>query len=351
MIVRYKEQVDKRVTKKRSFAKEYLIILSIMLICCVGAILMYDKEMTTETTPWLMAASIGPYILFMVLLICLSVRYIIKTGFMRPLSEFGQAAKKVAEGDFTVRIQPKVKEGGKDEMDIFIEDFNKMVEELATIETLKGDFISNISHELKTPLAIIQSYALALRKDELLTEEKDNYIKTIVDASKKLSELVSNVLRLNKLDSQEIIIKETFALDEQLRQCIVALEEKFDEKNIELDIELEEALIISDPGLLEMVWNNLLTNAIKFTPENGRIRIYLRKNNEKIEVVVEDTGCGMEEKTLLRIFDRFYQGDTSHSIDGNGLGLSLVQRILNLVDGQISVVSEVGGGSKFTVTL
>ena len=349
MKIKYRYDKDSRVTRKKSFLKEYLIILSVMLVCCSGAVLMFNEFMLMNASPWIMALDISSYVFFMGLLVSLATRYIMNTGFHGPLLEFGQAARKVAEGDFTVQLRAKRKDGQKDEMEVFIEDFNKMVKELATIETLKGDFIANISHEIKTPLAIIQNYATYLRKSDLTKEEKDNFITTIVEASQKLSNMVSNVLRLNKLDSQEIIQKETFSLDEQLRQCILALDEKFDEKNLELEIDLTEVVIESDESLLEIVWNNLLTNAIKFTPESGRIEITLKKEKSFVEVKISDSGCGMDENTCTHVFDRFYQGDTSHSVNGNGLGLALAKRVIDLTEAKITVLSKPGVGSTFCV--
>jgi signal transduction histidine kinase len=163
--------------------------------------------------------------------------------------------------------------------------------------------------------------------------------------------LVSNVLRLNKLESQEIIQAKRFSLDEQLRLCILALDEKFTEKDINLDIDLEEVEITSDESLLEIVWNNLLTNALKFTEAGGEIKIQLTKDHGNATVMISDTGCGMEEATCNHIFDRFYQGDTSHSAEGNGLGLSMVKRVIDLVEGQIVVESKVGVGSTFTIII
>lgn len=351
MKVRYRDSKDPRITKKKSFLKEYFMILSVMLVCCSGAVLMFNEFMLTNTNPWIMVLDISSYVFFMGLLVSLATRYVMNTGFHRPLVEFGQAARKVAQGDFTIQLKPKRKDGQKDEMEVFIEDFNKMVKELYTIETLKGDFIANISHEIKTPLAIIQNYAVYLRKADLTVEEKESYISTIIEASKKLSTLVTNVLRLNKLDSQEIIQKEKFSLDEQLRQCILLLDEKFEEKNLNLEIMLEDVMIESDENLLEIVWNNLLTNAIKFTPDHGRIEIYLKKEKNMAKVTIKDSGCGMDENTCNHIFDRFYQGDTSHFVEGNGLGLALVKRVVDLAGGKITVSSEVGKGSTFCVEI
>jgi len=351
MKIKYKEPEDKRINASRPFWKEFLIILSVVLTCGTGEVLIYNRQLTDNTSPWIMALVGMSYILFMVFIVSIITRLISYISFQKPILEMGQAARKVAGGDFTVKVHSQRKDDKKDELEILIDDFNKMVKELATIETLKSDFISNVSHEIKTPLAIIQSYASALQKDELPKAEKQKYIETILEASQKLSTLVTNVLRLNKLESQEIIQEESYSLDEQLRCCILALEEKFEEKNIEFDADLDEITIITDESLMEIVWNNLLTNAIKYTEPNGLVKVVLRKDTNKVIVSVSDTGCGMDEKTCNRIFDRFYQGDTSHSTEGNGLGLSLVKRVVDLVEGEINVTSEQGKGTTFTVIL
>nr|WP_312578462.1 HAMP domain-containing sensor histidine kinase [Sedimentibacter sp.] len=351
MKIKYEEPADKRINARHSFLKEYLIILSVMLVCCTGAILMFNHLIITNASSWLMVYSISSYVFFIVLVVSLVTRYIMNKGFSKPIIEIGKAARKVANGDFSVRISSLRKDNKKDEIEVLIEDFNKMVEELSTIETLKGDFIANISHEIKTPLALIQNYASALRKEGLSQEEKQEYIKTIIDASQRLSNLVTNVLKLNKIESQEIIQMETYFLDEQLRCSILALESKFDEKDIEIDVDLDEVIITTDESLMEIVWNNFLTNAIKFTEPHGAVKVKLKQNSKNIIVSVSDTGCGMKEETCKHIFDRFYQGDTSHSSEGNGLGLSLVKRVIDLVGGKVKIESEVGKGTTFTVIL
>ena len=345
----YREPEDKRINTKRSFLKEYAIILSVMMVCCAGAVLMFNTLLVENYSPWIMVYSISSYVFFMGLMVSLTTRYIMHSGFIKPMAEIAQAARKVAGGDFTVRIRSKRRDSKKDEMEVLIEDFNKMVEELSTIEMLKGDFIANVSHEIKTPLAIIQSYASALLKQELSKEENENYSTTILEASQRLSALVTNILRLNKLDSQAIIQKSTYSLDEQLRCCILALEEKFDEKKIMVEATLDEVFVTSDESLMEIVWNNLLTNAIKFTDKGGMISVLLSQDNKQIQVTIADTGCGMDEDTIHHIFDRFYQGDTSHSMEGNGLGLALVKRVVDLIDGTIFATSEIGKGTQFKV--
>jgi signal transduction histidine kinase len=312
---------------------------------------MFNYQMINNMNPWLMVLTNSSYVFFIGFVVSLVTRFISYIGFTKPILEIGQAARKVASGDFTVRVHSQRKDDKKDELEVLIDDFNKMVEELATIETLKSDFIANVSHEIKTPLAIIQSYASALRKDELPQKEKQEYIETILEASQKLSTLVTNVLRLNKLENQEIIQAEPYSLDEQLRCCILALEDKFEKKNIEFDADLDEVTISTDESMMEILWNNLLTNAIKFTDPNGIVKVVLKEEGGKAIVSVSDTGCGMSEETCCRIFDRFYQGDTSHFAEGYGLGLSLVKRVIDLVNGKINFVSEPGKGTTFTVTM
>jgi signal transduction histidine kinase len=234
-----------------------------------------------------------------------------------------------------------------------IEDFNKMAEELGSTETLKTDFITNVSHEIKTPLSVIQSYAVAIQDDDLSAGERHEYGQTIVEASKKMTELVTNILKLNKLENQEILpAPEPYALDEQLRQCVLSYEELWDKKNITLvGDDINEVTVAQDKSLLELVWNNLISNAIKFTDEGGTIILTLKEENGDAVVSVKDTGCGMSEDIEAHIFDRFYQGDASHSAEGNGLGLALVKKVIALIGGEISVMSLPEKGTVFTVKL
>lgn len=347
MKIRYEEPVDKRIDAKRTFRKEFTMIWAVVLFCCAGAVLLFLFQMDTDTNPWIMVLVDSSYVALVGFIVSLVTRYITFIAYMRPVMEIRQAARKVAEGDFTVRVRSQRRDGKKDEVEVLIEDFNKMVGELATTEMLKGDFISNISHEIKTPLAVIQSYASALRKEDLPASRKQEYIDTIINASHKLSALVTNVLKLNRLEHQEIIQEETFSLDEQLRCCILALEDKFAEKDIEINADLDEVLVTTDESLLEIIWNNLLTNALKFTAPKGKVTITLKQETQSITVMIKDSGCGMSPETCKRIFDRFYQGDTSHSVEGNGLGLSLVKRVVDMIGGSITVESSEGQGSTF----
>lgn len=279
--------------------------------------------------------------------------YQIRNRYQKPIEEFADAARKVASGDFSVYLAPRHTEDKLDYLDVLFLDFNKMVEELGSIETLKTDFVSNVSHEIKTPLAIISSNAELLNRPGLPEGKRLEYSRTILSAVHRLSELVRNMLKLNKLEKQVIQpLPEQYDVTAQICECAVQFEELWEKKNINFEADLEERILLeADAGLLELVWTNLLSNALKFTPEGGTIRLSQFSDESYVTVRVSDTGCGMTPETMKHIFDKFYQGDTSHAAEGNGLGLPLVQRILQLSDGTISVQSKPGQGSTFTVVL
>lgn len=234
-----------------------------------------------------------------------------------------------------------------------IMDLNKMIEELGSIETLKTDFVSNVSHEMKTPIAVIKNSAQMLKSPNLTEENRLEYEKNIENAADKLSLLITNILRLNKLENKFILPKkEKFDLNAQLEDYILQFEPKLEEKALELEVDLEEKIIIEqDKEMLALVWNNLISNAIKFSDFGGKLRISSKKSADFVQVSFSDSGCGMNEKTLNHIFDKFFQGDTSHSKEGNGLGLALVHRVLVLLGGTVEVKSELGKGSTFTVRI
>ena len=277
----------------------------------------------------------------------------IKATYEVPLHRLAKATEEVAGGDFSVYVPTVHAANRLDYLDVMILDFNKMVEELGSVETLKTDFISNVSHEMKTPIAIIKNYAQLIQMENTTEEETQEYAGNIEEAAEKLSNLISNILKLNKLENQRIDPEiKAYDLCGQLEDCILQYEEMWDQKDLKLEVEMEDkAMIQADPSLMELVWNNLISNAIKFTEPGGSVRIHQKFRDTFVEVEITDTGCGMSRENITHIFDKFYQGDTSHSKEGNGLGLALVRRVLILMGGEISVESQEGRGSTFTVTL
>ncbi len=310
----------------------------------------------SQVLKWPAIASVNVMIFYWIVVSLLIVLYI-KRRMHRlyeiPLQKISAATAKVAHGDFSVYIPTTNSANKYDYLDVMIMDLNKMIEELGSIETLKTDFVSNVSHEMKTPIAVIKNSAQLLKLPNITEENRLEYEKNIENAADKLSLLITNILRLNKLENKFILPKkEKFDLTSQLEECILQFESRWEEKNLELDVDLEEKIIIEqDKEMLSLVWNNLISNAIKFSDFGGKLRISSKKNADFVQVEVADFGCGMDEKTLNHIFDKFYQGDSSHSKEGNGLGLALVKRVLVLLGGIINVKSELGKGSTFTVRI
>ena len=262
-----------------------------------------------------------------------------------------EATERIAAGDFSVRLIPRHGYSGYDQYDVIMENLNTMAAELQKSEVLKTDFVSNVSHELKTPLTVIRSYAQLLREetDPILREK---YAETLIQAANRLSGLTSNILQLSKLENQKILPeKKKFRLDESLAECILNFEDVLEKKNIEVSCDMEETEVFSSQSYLELVWNNLLSNAVKFTDEGGMVAITLKKIGMNAVVTVSDTGCGISAEAGARLFDKFYQGDTSHAHEGNGLGLALVKKVIDILGGEISVKSEKGKGSTFIVTI
>lgn len=269
----------------------------------------------------------------------------------RVTKRIAEAAKKVVQGDFTVRIAPMGKLMTDEKMNAIINCFNTMTEELAGVETLRTDFIANVSHEMKTPLAVMQNYGTLLQAPGLDEKKRMEYAKGVTDGSRRLADMMTNILKLNRLEKQQIYPKtEKYDLGEQLCECLLNYETVWEKKQIELLTELAEGVMVTaDRELLTLVWNNLFSNAFKFTPEGGTVSVSLKISGDCVEVEVADTGCGMSPEVGAHIFEKFYQGDTSHATQGNGLGLALVKRVVDILQGEISVESRLGAGTNFVV--
>ncbi|MBE6043678.1 HAMP domain-containing sensor histidine kinase [Clostridium thermopalmarium] len=291
--------------------------------------------------------------IYIMMYICIFLGVVIATLLsqrsVKPIREMMKATNKVAEGDFSV----KVKGSFVFELDALALSFNKMVQELKSIEIIHSDFVRNFSHEFKTPIVSIKGFAKLLLSGDVSDEEKQEYLNIIVQESERLVQLSTNILNLSKIENTEIIgQKSTYSLDEQIRLAIVMLEPKWSEKNLNVEIDLEDGIeILGDKNLIQQIWVNLLDNAIKYTESGGIIKVGLWRSGQKVTFRLEDNGCGMSDETMRHMFDKFYQGDVSHSLTGNGLGLTIAKRIIELCSGTIEVQSELGKGSVFIVKL
>lgn len=323
-----------------------IMLVSIFLIALI--IVTIDK---ITSSSFILNKRLIPFVGTFILSAIISLFFTLVMGrkVLKPVEDLIKATKKVAKGDLNVHLSEDYKKSAISDVNIH---FNKMVRELRGIETFKNDFIVNVSHEFKTPIAAIEGYATLLQDKDLSEAEHDEYTKMIIESSRQLSILSSNILKLSKLENQEIIAKPTiYKLDEQIRQALLLLEVNWSKKNLELDIDLPTIKFLGSEELLIQVWVNLLSNAIKFTPENGSIHITMKQIEKQIVLKISDTGIGMTEDIKKHIFEKFYQGNKNRNVEGNGLGLTLVKRIIDLCNGEIEVQSEAGKGSTFTVKL
>ena len=330
--------------------------LRLYFIVCIFAILCVTlgvSALLTLLLEWLTNTHFTvPTIVWMVLFSVVlggGLSIIMSRFFLRPVTRMGRAMERVAAGDFTVRLDNP---GALGEMRDSYAHFNTMTRALAATETLQSDFISNVSHEFKTPINAIEGYAMLMQdagNDPALQRE---YADKILLSTRRLSELVNNILLLSKVDNQTMPLeKHPYRLDEQLRRAILLLERKWTQKQIEWDVDMDEATYTGNESLMLHVWVNLLDNAIKFDPVGGEIRLRLHCESTCIRITVSDNGPGIPKDQQSAIFERFYQADGSHKSEGNGLGLALARRIVRMCGGEISVSSEPGKGSCFTVEL
>lgn len=350
-----KENKRKR-TKPKHYTTKLTFKLSLLVIVLIVAaeflsftatiIIGYVTGGTNDTTA-IVASVIASVIIGGLL------SFIVWNIILHPLNELIKATRRVTRGDYSARLDMGWYEKHTvNELKQLIANFNEMTKQLSTTEMFRKDFISSFSHEFKTPLVSIRGFARQLHDGDLSPEQEKEFSRIILDETEYLTALASNTLLLTNLENRDIVTDITcFSLDEQLRNCMLSLEPQWSEKNIDIDMELDEVNFNWNEQLLAHVWHNLFDNAIKFTPEGGRIEVSCTSKRKVVTVKISDTGCGIAEDSLPHIFDRFYQADESHATKGNGLGLSLVKRIVKLCGGLITVDSEYGKGSCFTVTL
>lgn len=271
----------------------------------------------------------------------------------RPVKRIIQAADRMIKGDFSVHIQPQNDFLINSSFNKIIICFNKMAEELSDVETLRTDFVANVSHEIKTPLAVIQNYVTLLSQTDLPEDRRKEYAKAVIETTRRLTDLISNILKLNKLENQHIFPEfERYDLSGQLCECLLSFEDLWEKKGLKIQTEIADDITVeSDREMMSIVWNNLFSNAVKFTEKEGSVFVSLKTENDAAIVTVKDSGCGISKEAGKHIFDKFYQGDTSRASQGNGLGLALVKRIIDITGCEISVSSEVGKGSSFIIKM
>ena len=335
------------------------VSLSSLLIFFVLAILINAGLMTSSSYMLLlrmglmkplMRTTLWP--MFLVLL-CILFAVVLTASFggqkLKPIHRVNNAMKKVSQGDFSVRVDDSACAG---EIRELVQSYNHMAEELSGIEMFRTDFINNFSHEFKTPIVSIRGFAKQLEREDLTDEQRREYTRIIVAESERLANMSANVLLLTKLENQQIVTdKARYALDEQIRNCILLMEKQWEEKEIELQLELDPLEYDGNEEMMSHIWVNLINNAIKFSPRGGVLEVSCMQVQSFIVVQVRDHGEGMDANTQARVFEKFYQGDTAHATEGNGLGLSLVKRIVDLCGGKIAVDSAPGEGTTFSVYL
>lgn len=322
-------------------------------IVIVNFVLFFSYLESGRTNEYFGKLLIGGNILVLAILFTVADALYRRVSVTRPIQQIKEGLDQVEAGDFSARINYIKGPDSGNEFDEIITYINHMIEELSGVETLRTDFVANVSHEMKTPMAVMQNYGTLLQAPEVSDEQRIEYGKAITEQTRRLSALVTNILKLNKLENQQIYPNvERYDLGEQLCECMLEFESVWEKKEIEIETDITDGVYVdADKELLSLVWNNLLSNALKFTEPGGVVTLNLYADEDYAYIQVKDTGCGMTPETGQNIFKKFYQGDTSHATKGNGLGLALVKRVIDICKGEISVSSRLGEGSMFTVRL
>ena len=326
-----------------------LIMIAIITVSMVLSFIINYYLLRLEFNPITGALTSTYFIAFSSVIVGMVISSYTSKRILSPIMKINDATKKVAKGDFSVRLEEN---SVANEIREISQNFNIMVKELSNTETLQNDFVSNVSHEFKTPLAAIEGFTTLLQDDTLSREEQKKYINKILENTHRLTNLTQSILSLSRLENQEIVMqKEHFQLDEQIRYVLLDFQDRWEEKNINIDLILEDVVFYGNKGLLAQVWSNLIDNAIKFSSTNGILSIRCSVAENNVVVTVTDSGVGMTEEIKKHAFDKFFQGEHSHNIQGNGLGLALVKRIVSLCGGKVYIESKKDKGTTVTVIL
>ncbi len=335
----------------------FFVLIAFLVTCCMMLFVTafsttLDVPLTSENLNVAAKLTFGNVVLLSIIVTAIdAIRRELTVN--RPVKRITEAADKIMQGDLSVRIQPINSFATDNKFNEVIECINHMTEELSSVETLRTDFIANVSHEMKTPLAVMQNFGTLLQKPDLSDEKRMEYAKGITDSSRRLADMMTNILKLNRLENQQIYPQTTeYDLGEQLCECLLQYENVWEKSQIEIDTDIADNVIVkADAELLSIVWNNLFSNAFKFTGPGGTVSLSLTTTDHHAIVKIKDTGCGMSSEIGAHIFEKFYQGDTSHATQGNGLGLALVKRVIDIMQGEISVESVLGEGTTFMVKI
>lgn len=336
-----------------SFKSYFIFFLNVCFLSVIN-ILVYSKIVSRygmNFYDWRAIVAVIGNVLFISALVCTIDGTRRRFTIEAPLVRIMEGLEQISQGKYGYQIEPPYTVR-INEFDDIIDSINALSKELENTETLKTDFVANVTHEIKTPLAIILNHASLLQNADLTEEERKECLETLVNASRRLNGLVVNMLKLNKLEKQNIYPEcERYNVGEQMRNVFLSYEGAWSGKDLDIDIDVDDVEIEGDEGLLEIVWSNLISNAVKFNPQGGFLKLTLKEEENQIVATVQDGGCGMDASTGKHIFDKFYQGDTSHTKEGNGLGLAMVKRVIDILDGKIYVSSKVGEGTTFTVMI
>jgi len=351
-----KKPTFRRIIQEFSSFLLFFLSVGFVVSCCMMLFLkVLSTEMGLVYTPDNIAeAAKITFLNVVIITVLFKIADFIRRKIMvdRPVKMITDTAEKIMNGDFSARVR-LMHGSGMEGFNQIGESINAMAEELSSVETLRTDFIANVSHEMKTPLAVMQNYGTLLQTPDLPEEKRLEYAKAISDASRRLADMMTNILKLNRLENQQIYPKPTaFDLGEQLCESLLQYENTWERKNIEIETDIAENVHVSaDAKLLSLVWNNLFSNAFKFTEDGGKVTLTLTADETYATVKIADTGCGMSADVGAHIFEKFYQGDTSRATQGNGLGLALVKRVIDIMQGEIGVKSAIGIGTTFTVKI